>query len=413
MLMPKIKVFYGWWIVLACAIIGGYGAGTFFYGFSAFVDPLKEDFGWSETAIGFVGAFRIVEFGVATPIMGILVDRWGPRRLMFWGGILTGLGFLLLSQVNSFWTFVGAFVFVSFAASTCSGVVLTTPVAHWFHRRVGLAMGLLTAGFGLGGFLVKAVIWLVDGHGWETGFFVIGIGAWVLMAPLALVVRHKPEPYGYLPDGVDHLSPSEKASVIHSSSGFSPKEAVATRAFWLISLAIMIQFAGMNAVIVFVLSYLEDTGIESGTAGWINTMIPIFSIFGRFGFGWLGDHFPKARVLAIAITLEGIGLLAFAYSPGWWALTIFLITFCPGYGGVISLRPIIQREYFGLKAFGSIQGMVIAIMTVGGFVGPILAGQVFNLKDSYEMAWVIFAVAAFSASALVLSAKRPQNHSQI
>ena len=405
--MPKIRVFYGWWIVLACAIIGGYGAGAFFYGFTAFVDPLIDEFGWSHASIGFVASFRIVELGVAAPIMGFMVDRWGPRKLMFVGGVLMGGGFILLSQINSLGTFFWAFVLISLACSAAGSVVMMTAVAHWFRRRVSLAMGLLTAGFGLGGFMVPVVIWLIDRYEWESALVVLGISTWCIIPTLALLVRHKPEQYGYRPDGDPHpLDPIENPG--ESQAGFKPRQVLKTRTFWQLSLALTIQFAGINAVVLYVLDYLKESGINEGSAGWVVMFIPLLSVVGRLGFGWLGDLGNKKQVLAFTIVLQAIGLLLFCGAPDWWALAVFLITFGPGYGGAISLRPAIQREYFGVKAFGTIQGIIMGLMTLGGFAGPVFAGWIFDTRGNYETAWLVFAGAAIAASILVMMIREPE-----
>ena len=410
--MHKRKVFYGWWIVLASAIIGFYVAGSFFYSFTFFVDPIAREFNWTYAAIMLGTAFRSIEMGVAAPIMGFLVDKFGPRKLIFCGGLVGGLGFILLSRTSSLAMFYGSFAVLSIGFSACASVVLTTAVANWFHRRVSLAMGLTTAGFGMGGILVLAVQLLIDCCQWRTTLVFLGIGAWIIIPLLALVIRHKPEQYGYLPDG-NTLPPALDLKDIESPKAeFAARKALKTKVFWLLSLAISIGFMGMNAVTALVASYLNTRGLADSITAFVVTSIPLLSIVGRLGFGWLGDVIAKKHVLAITIGFQAVGLVAFCYSPNTWALMVFLLTFSPGYGGSIALRPAIQREYFGRSSFGAIQGMIMAVMTLGGVIGPVLAGWIRDVTGDYQLGWLSFAIANAVAIPLATMLKRPEHNTR-
>ena len=406
--MPKTKVFYGWWIVLASAIIGLYTGGAFFYGFTVFVDPMVEAFDWTYLAISLAASFRSVEMGVAAPIMGFLVDRIGPRKLVFFGGLVGGLGFILLSRTSSLAMFYGVFIVLSIGFSACASVVLTTAVANWFHRRVSLAMGLTTTGFGMGGLLLPVLVWLINHYQWQTTLVILGIGTWLTIPLFALVIRHKPEQYGYLPDGDTQLPDSQAAEIGSPETEFEAGQALRTRAFWLLSMVLAIQSMGMNGVILHVMPYLSDVKLAKGSAALVATFIPLLSIVGRLGLGWLGDVFAKKHVLALALGFQTVGLLVFCYAPTLWSLIVFLITFSTGYGGAIALRPAIQREYFGRDAFGSIQGMIMAIMTLGGIIGPVFTGWVRDTKADYHLAWLSFAIATAVAIPLVIAIKFPQ-----
>ncbi len=169
---------------------------------------------------------------------------------------------------------------------------------------------------------------------------------------------------------------------------------------------------GVGAVILHVMPYLTSVGLAPGSAVLVATLIPLLSIVGRLAFGWLGDVFSKRHVLALTATFQTIGLLAFYYAPAVWALVIFLITFGFGYGGAIALRPAIQREYFGRNAFGSIQGWSMTIMALGGIIGPPFAGWVFDIRASFQLAWLIFAIMTAVAIPLIMAIELPQNDRQ-
>ncbi len=158
--------------------------------------------------------------------------------------------------------------------------------------------------------------------------------------------------------------------------------------------------------------YLRSVDLAPGSIVLVATLIPLLSIIGRLTFGWLGDVFPKRHVLSLTTGLQAIGLLAFYYAPALWALIIFLVTFGSGYGGAIALRPAIQREYFGRNAFGSIQGWSMAVMTIGSIIGPAFAGWVFDIRGSFQLAWLIFAIMTAVAIPLIMAIELPQNDRQ-
>jgi len=156
------RVFYGWWVVSASSLIALYAGGIIFYGFTAIFEPIANEFGWSYAQISLAASIRGVEMGLLSPLFGMLADRWGPRRLIFSGGVITALGLILLSYTTSLAMFYGAFVLVAIGISACSMTVLMIAVANWFKRRVGLASGIAASGFGFGGLLVPVIVRLID-----------------------------------------------------------------------------------------------------------------------------------------------------------------------------------------------------------------------------------------------------------
>ena len=195
------KIFYGWWIVLVSILTRSLSGGFYFYGFSTFFIPLINEFGWTYARISIAFSLRSVEEGFIAPLVGFLVDRYGSRKLMIPGMIVMGLGSVLLSRTSNLWTFYLFFTILVVAFSFTGGVALFAPIAHWFKKRVSLAMGLMVCGYGASGVMTPLLVWLIGTYQWRTTLVIAGIMVWSLGIPLALVIRHKPEPYGYLPDG--------------------------------------------------------------------------------------------------------------------------------------------------------------------------------------------------------------------
>ncbi|MFC1973876.1 MFS transporter [Chloroflexota bacterium] len=171
------------------------------YGFTALFTPIIYHFGWSYAVLSLAFSLRTMEAGIAAPIIGIIADKIGPRKVTFIGVFVTGLGVILLSRVDSLVMFYLAFIMISIGLSGCAGHVQMIAVANWFRKNAGKAIGLLSMGIGAGGLLVPMVIWLIAQYNWQTTLVILGVGMWIVCLPLSLVVRHKPEQYGYLPDG--------------------------------------------------------------------------------------------------------------------------------------------------------------------------------------------------------------------
>lgn len=405
------KVFYGWWVVVSGSLVMLYTSGIIHFGFTAVFEPIANEFGWSYTQISLAASLRGLETGLLAPAIGLLVDRWGPRNLVFGGSFITGLGLILLSNTNSLGMFYGAFVVISVGSSCTGHAVMMAAIVNWFRRRVTIATGIMASGAALGGLLVPLIVLLVDLFEWRMAMLILGLGTWVICLPLSLLVRNNPAQYGYMPDG-DERGTSYDSKILAPSHGIkidsSAKEALKNRAFWHITLAMAYHALVMSAVLTHVMPYLGSIGIDRLTSSLVASALPVASILGRLGFGWFGDRLDKRRVAASGFALLGVGLLLFSYiSPaGIWLLLPFLIIFGLGYGGNVTIRAALLQEYFGRERFGTIHGFTIGVMTLGSMAGAPLAGWVFDQKHSYQGAWL--ALAAFSVIAMLVMANTPR-----
>jgi OFA family oxalate/formate antiporter-like MFS transporter len=384
------KIFYGWWIVFACFFIGLYVGGTIFYGFTAFFEPIRREFGWTYTQISLAASLRGLEMGIFAPFVGFLADRFGSRKLLLWGTILVGVGLILLSLTRSLAMFYGSFLIIAFGAGGCASVVTMTVVANWFHRKVGIALGVMVSGIGASGLLLPLIVRLIDVSGWRTTFIVLGLGMWILGVPLSFVIRNRPEHYGYLPDGEESSDSMPEIELQSKGSSIGFRQALRMRFFWYLNSIEFIRMMTVLAVITHVMPYLSSLGIPRSTGGLIAGAIPLFSIIGRFGFGWLCDVIDKRYVLALSFCLMSAGLLAFSYVQTIWVACVFLLLFSPGYGGGMVVRGTILREYFGRESFGTILGITMGCAATGGIIGPTVAGWVYDILGSYQLIWLIF-----------------------
>jgi MFS family permease len=422
--MPaKRKIFYGWWIVIACAVLNVLVGGTFIYGFTTFFNPIRNAFGWSAAVTSIVFLFQRLEQGMLSPVAGFLVDRIGPRKMMFTGWFIIGLGFLLMSQVNSLWVFYGSYLVIAVGMSFGSFVVMNTAIAHWFEEKRSRAMTLIYVGFGASGTLVPLVAISITRFGWRETLILIGITLLLFGMSLSSLMRHKPEPYGYLPDGktvmttdeplnrpaLSYPDESTKQEPNITATGLTSGQALRTGAFWLLSFSLLFQHLATSAVMVHIVPSLESVEISTTMAATVVTGMTLCSLIGRLGFGFLGDFHDKRYLIAISIVVQTIGVLFLAFiSPDKvWLIIPFLLLYGPGYGGGIPLRPAIQADYFGTQSFGTIMGLMSIPSMLGGLLSPVFAGWVYDISGSYHMAWLIIALASIPAIPFVLLAKPP------
>ncbi len=399
------RIFYGWWIVLACFLIGLYVAGITFYGFTAFFDPLIKEFGWSYTQISFAASLRGMEMGVFAPLIGFLVDRWGSRKIIFSGIITVGFGLFLLSFTRSLPMFYGAFLLLAFGAGGCTSVVTMSVVANWFDKNVGKALGVMASGFGASGLIVPIIVWLIEVFQWRSALIILGLGTLVLGIPLSFVIRNKPEQYGYFPDGRLTSEPILEQQIRPQKDGIGFREVLRNRSFLFLNFTEAIRMMTVSTVATHVMPYLSSVGISRSKAGLVAAAIPLFSIIGRLTLGWLGDIFEKRYVMAAAFVLMGAGMLVFCYVQVEWVIFPFLLLFPPSFGGTMVLRGAILREYFGRGSFGKMLGIVMGSASVGGIIGPTLAGWVFDSLGGYHLIWIVFSGLTIIAVMLVLRIK--------
>ncbi len=393
-------IYYGWWIVLASFITAFYVAGTIFYGFTAFIEPLANEFGWSYTQISLAASLRGLEMGLLAPFVGILVDRFGSRKLLLSGSLVLGFGIILLGFTKSLAMFYGAFILIAFGAGGCTSVVTMTAVANWFDKNVGKAMGLTVSGFGASGMIIPLIVWMIAVFGWRMTFIVLGIGMWIIGVPAAFVMRNKPENSA----NVSLIEKSDKRNDLSQRQSddkrFRYTEILKKKSFLFVSLAEVIRLMALMAVVTHIMPYLSTMDVSRMNSGLMAAGIPLLSITGRFGFGWLGDIFEKKYVMAISYSLMALGMLALCYIKLTGMIYIFLFFFSNGFGGIATLRGALLREYYGKKNFGKYLGIMMGFGAFGGIIGPTTAGWVFDMMGSYYFVWL--ALSALIGLAIIL-----------
>ena len=412
----KLRIFYGWWISISFFVINFYWGGIFITGFTTFFTPLKDDFGFSSAMTSLAFSMMLGIAGGGAVAVGVLFDKIGGRALMLFATAFGGLGLILLSISHSTWAFFASFLVLSVGFTIFYAGIGPALAAHWFRRHLGKAMGILLAGTSLGGVLTPLLVWLIDTYDWRWAAVACAIGLFVIGIPTSLILRHRPEQYGLLPDG----SPKEMSEVEEEwiprakealnpeyDSDFTLKETVRTWTFWAIAVSQAIAIFGLVSVHVHIFPHLENEDFSRTTAARVVTIVTLMGLATRFGFGWLGDIFNRRLVLACAYILQGLGVITLAYVGSVWTLVIFIIVFGLAAEAYSAVMYSLITEYFGRAYIGAIYGMTLIPYSVGAVLGPYLAGVVFDATESYTLIFLAFGGGALLAAPVVLSAGRP------
>jgi len=406
------KLFYGWWVLGALFLITGYISGVVSFGFTSVFKPIADEFGWSYARVSIAASIRGLEIALLAPLVGLLLDRIGPRKLIFTGALLTGCGLTLLSRIHTLAAFYGAFALIAVGTSTCIGVVPLTVVGYWFHRRVSLATGIVVCGSAAGGLMLPIVTMVIDRFGWRTAMVVFGAATWLILLSLAMIVRHSPERYGLLPDGEAGSAADEGRELADQAQSayknMSVSQALKTRAFWHLQAAFICHVFAIHAVVTHIMPYLSSIGISRSIGSLAAGALPVLSVAGRLSFGWMGDRHDKRYLMAIGVFLTAISLFGFAFIDRYVALLLApcIVLLSIGYGSPVPMIPAILREYFGRKHLGAIIGFSQGLGMVGSLTGQPLAGFAFDTYGSYRAAWIAFAAVNLLGALSILSAPK-------
>lgn len=403
------RMFYGWWIAFACASCILLTGGTFYYGFGLLVNPLEDEFGWSRAAVSVGFSLRTEVGGVAAPLVGVLVDRVGARILMVSGTFIVAAGFIALGLVGSLLAFYGAIVLIAIGMSATLGGVPNVIVTHWFRRKRGRALGIMGLGGGVSGVVTIFFAWLIGQYGWRDAVIITGVLQLTLTLPFLLSIRNRPEDMGLQPDGEEVADSRHVETQRPADSGMTAKEALRSSVFWRVSLAFALANFTTTAVIVHQVPYLTGSaGMSDATAAGSITALTLLSILGRVGLGAASDYVSTKAVMGFCLLCIGIASALFITVSEVWQLAYVLPLFALGHGGLVPVRSMLQAEYYGLRAFGSIQGLQLTVSTFGAFLGPILAGYLYDSVGNYQAAFLMLGFVPMAGIPLVLSTRKPR-----
>ena len=413
-------MFYGWKLAGLALLVIGLASGPVWSGVGVWVKALEMHFGWSRAQL--TGAFSLaqLEGSILGPLLGYLIDRLGPRRMVFIGLVITGLGFVLFSRTNNLLTFYVSYGLIMLGTAAGSWLPLMTVVNRWFIRKRGLAMAVAAEGSPLGGLLLLPVLaWAVtpSHFGWSTTALWIGIVFLALAFPVSRFIRERPEDYGERADG--DSSPNASMSQIEvvrtpprdigsrDQPDFTASQAIRTSAFWLITFGHAFSSMLFATLTVHLVPMLTDQGLSlQSSANVFSAMMGVAAVFQLIG-GYVGDRMETRVAIAVFGFIQAAGFTVAVFTESMPMAILFAVLFGAGFGGRNPLTVAIRAEYFGPNAFATITGISSAPMYLFMLAAPLFAAFIFDTQGSYMIAWLILGGLGSMSGVLFLLAKKP------
>lgn len=406
------KIFYGWKMVFAAASLQFIQSMMLHQAFGAYVAVLIQDKGWSKTSVSGASAMMSMEAAVIGPILGWFLDRFGSRGVIKVGVIMFGIGFMLLSQIDTLLGFYGAVIVIAIGSSMAGYFPLNVGVIQWFEKKRARALSMVGLGLALGGMFVPIVARSIESIGWRETAFGCGVVAIVIGYPLACVFRRRPEDLGETVDGLGAQRGKVDVSGVEADTNaepeFTAKQALRTKAFWLLSAGHGVALIIVTAVNTHAINHMRiSLGYTIAQASFYITLMTGFQVIGVLLGGVLGDKLQKNKVAAVCMTMHMVGMLMLTYALGPLMLVLFAVFHGLAWGIRGPFMQAIRADYFGRKSIGMILGLSAMLTAVGQVSGPLLAGIMGDATGNYDLGFTVLALIAGAGTFLFWFAKPP------
>ena len=376
----QTRSFDGWIIVGAAAVVVAMGLGALF-ALAVFIEPIEHAMRWSRTSLSTIALVNWLAMGAGSFLWGWLSDRYGTRAIVLAGGALLGLGLVLSSQVQTLALFYLTFGVMVGLAAGAFYAPLTATATRWFDARRGVAVAIVSSGIGLGVLVIAPLArWLTLLHDWRTSLLVLGDLAWLVVLPLAMLIREAP----------GHAARPEAHGIAR---------VMRTPRFWVIALTHFACCAAHSGPIFHMASHAIDRGVPAMAAASVLGISGLASIAGRIGGGMLADRFGAQRTLVIGLALQATIILAYVFARDLFAFAGIALIFGTAYGGVMPLYALVTRDAFGERVMGSAYGAVFLISTLGMGLGSFAGGWLYDHLGGY--AWLFLSSAAIGVAAML------------
>jgi MFS family permease len=363
----------GWRVAFAsgAGVLVGF-ASLLVYTFGIFLKPVIEEFGWSRQAASLAFSIAALMIAACSPLLGHLLDRVGARRVILPCVTVFGCAFASLALLTPhLWHLYAIFAILGAVGNGTAMLAYSRAVSTWFERRRGMALALMMTGGALGAMVLPPVAQaLIQSLGWRGAFATLGALVLALAVPVVVpLVRDKP---GF------------HRGIGGDAGGASVRQALLSRAFWILVLVLFLCSLGQNGMVTHLSALLTDRGVSSHDAAIAVSLMGAASLLGRLVTGWLLDRFFAPRLAFCLLTLAALGIfiLSTAHSLAMGSLAAILIG--TGMGGEADITPYILTRYFGLRSFSMLYGLTWTAYAVAGAIGPVLMGRAFDTTASYQ-----------------------------
>jgi MFS family permease len=384
--------FFRSWAVVAASIVVLFG----FYGasgsFGLFLRPLEVAFGSTRTVMSGAMSTYMAVGGIVGIIAGRLTDRYGARVIIGIAALIGGLGYLLMSQVNSLWQ---PHIFFGIMAGSSVGACFTpiiATVSKLFTEKRVLMVGLTSLGMALGQMIVPPIVafFMID-HEWRSAYILLAVVVWITVIPAVIFLRKKPVPDSAisLNQQVDSSISEAKAPISRQSKQWSVGAAMRTVPFWMFIIINFVTAAGFYIVLVHIIPFAIGSGIKSTDAALILTFLNGGTIAAQFVIWFLTMRLGSRLTIISHLAIQALALFLLMGANSFTVMIILGLVFGFGFGGSCTVRLSMISEIFGTHSTGTLLGLISVAWAVGGICGPILGGYVFDLSKSYEIAFLV------------------------
>jgi len=402
--MPdKTRFFYGYIIVIISffAIMLTLGMQLIF---GVFFKPIIAELGWTRAVTSGAFSLSMVISGLIGIVMGWLNDRFGPRIVITLCGLLAALGYLLMSQVQAVWHLYLFFgVLLGIGSSTF--VPLLSTVARWFVGRRSMMTGIVFAGAGVGMLILPlAINQLIAAYDWRVSCLILGVIILVIVVSSAQFMKRDPSQMGQAAYGESNTA---QEGLNFKTKDYSFKEAMLTKPFWLFCATLLCYGFCFFSLQVHIVPYVTDLGISATTAAAILATVGGATIIGQIGLGSAGDKLGYKRTFLLGIVLVALAVFTLMPARELWTFFLLAVFLGLGFGDCSTMESPIAAWLFGLASHGMILGFLTFIFTIGGAIGPLLCGYIFDATGNYQSAFLVCAVISIVAIILTIFLKPP------
>lgn len=417
-LRQRPQVFFGWWMVALGAFVTSINKSAVNKGFTVFILPVEEYFGASRATVSFIFALARSENGPTGPIAGWLVDRFGPRALLFVGAVMSGGGFLVLAQTHSVWGFALIYLgLITVGSNIGFSYPMATLINNWFYRQKAMAMSVFHASDSvIPAVLVPVIALILVAWGLEKSLTVIGIVLLVAILPLAFFIKDTPESMGLTMDG-DPPAGSEAARRVSARArknwvpptDYSVKDAMRTPTYWILVSGTALRLTAKGAITLHIIPIFVSKGLDQQTAALFFSLLLVITIPMYLIVGWVADRLPKSWVLLVTSVAGAASFVLLALPiEAIWVILAWVVLFAL----VEASAPVnwaALGEYFGRKTFTQLRGLVQFANFPGVLLAPVFVGWWFDIHGDYVVPLWIFA-GVFLLGGLVFGVMRnPQS----
>jgi predicted MFS family arabinose efflux permease len=361
------------------------------YTFSLFLDPLHAAFGWNREAMGGAFALAAITVALVSPLIGILLDRFPPRRIILPGIVVFAFGLATLSRLTpNIIQFYVTFFVIGLVANATAQFAYTRTVLTWFTSRRGLALALLLTGSGIGSIVIPPLTeWMIQHYGWRSGFLLLSAIA-ILGFPLtAWLVRNRPE-----------------AAIVRSEhradTGMTVAAALRTAAFWILAFITIFSAFSENGLVTNLASILTQHGVLVATAALALSVRGGAGIIGRLGIGFAIDRVSPERIQSFVLALAAAGTLILAFAGAGSSALLGAAVLGVGLGSEADVGPYLLARYFGRRHFSVLYGLTWTAYAIGGATGPLWIGHMYDRAGAYLPRFIVY-LAAVAFAAVILS----------